>query len=128
MSVVESGLKVDLRYKCPVIASLYAAIFVYNMSHEYRNFFYKAITALKKMHIKESKGKTNFLSQKRQELYCVTLRLLETESLSTLQRIGDAPSGTTSLFRNYLLSFPTPLIPTYKVNISTMFCKRKLCE
>jgi hypothetical protein len=28
MSVVESGLKVDLRYKCPVIPSLYAAIFV----------------------------------------------------------------------------------------------------
>jgi hypothetical protein len=27
--VVESGLKMDLQYECPVIPSLYAAIFVY---------------------------------------------------------------------------------------------------
>jgi hypothetical protein len=32
VSVVESSLKVDLRYKCPVIPLLYAAIFVFPLS------------------------------------------------------------------------------------------------
>jgi hypothetical protein len=100
---------------------------VYNMSHEHSNPL-QSNHCLEKLHIRESEGKTNLPSQKCGELYYVTLRSLEIESLSTLRKTGDAPSGAILLSRHHLLSLPNPLIPTYKVKTSTMFYKRKLCK